>query len=309
MTTTYVTLFEMQNSAGRFANLTATPTVTAYRVDTKASLGAATWENIATGLYKAFITSATDGLDVSFYVAVAAADQPNFRDAASLHQMAFVHEIRTDISGIPAAVWAVTTRTLSSFGTLVADVWANATRTLSAFGFTVATNSDANVTAIKADTTAIKDKTDDLTFTVANKVDAYITWAAADISASITAGAISQIRGNDWDIDIEDLTLDSNLIQVVIKRSDTYSDAQALLFIDTDTGLITVNGAAATDAAQASLSYSGTTLTVAVGAAITALLPIGTWVYGIQSITAGGVVSEVYGGSFEITADKVWATA
>jgi len=38
------------------------------------------------------------------------------------------------IAGIPAAVWAVTTRTLSSFGTLVADVaaavWAYATRTI-----------------------------------------------------------------------------------------------------------------------------------------------------------------------------------
>jgi len=41
-----------------------------------------------------------------------------------------------------ADVWAVTTRTLSSFGTLVTDVgtavWGAATRTLSAFGFSVA---------------------------------------------------------------------------------------------------------------------------------------------------------------------------
>ena len=33
-----------------------------------------------------------------------------------------------------ADVWAVGTRTLTSFGTLVADIWANATRTLSSFG-------------------------------------------------------------------------------------------------------------------------------------------------------------------------------
>jgi hypothetical protein len=36
---------------------------------------------------------------------------------------------RTSIAG---AVWGATTRTLSSFGTLVADFWANATRTLTA---------------------------------------------------------------------------------------------------------------------------------------------------------------------------------
>ncbi len=59
---------------------------------------------------------------------------------------------KADVSGIPAAVWGFATRTLSGFGTLVSDIWNFATRTLSAFGFTVATSSDANVTAIKAKT-------------------------------------------------------------------------------------------------------------------------------------------------------------
>jgi hypothetical protein len=44
----------------------------------------------------------------------------------------------TQLAGIPAAVWAAGTRTLTSFGTLVADVaaavWAAATRTLTSFG-------------------------------------------------------------------------------------------------------------------------------------------------------------------------------
>jgi hypothetical protein len=45
------------------------------------------------------------------------------------------------VSGIPVLVWSATTRTLSSFGTLVSDVatavWGATTRTLSAFGFNV----------------------------------------------------------------------------------------------------------------------------------------------------------------------------
>jgi hypothetical protein len=45
----------------------------------------------------------------------------------------------TALTAIGTAVWAATTRTLSSFGTLVADVatavWGATTRTLSAFGF------------------------------------------------------------------------------------------------------------------------------------------------------------------------------
>jgi len=71
-------------------------------------------------------------------------------------------QYKADVSGIPAAVWGYATRTLSSFGTLISDIWSHATRTLSAFGFTVATQSDANVTAIKA-------KTDNLPATPANE--------------------------------------------------------------------------------------------------------------------------------------------
>ena len=144
--------------------------------------------------------------------------------------------------------------------------------------------------------------------TIADSVDAIATWAAANVSSSVTAGAITQIRGNDWSIPMTSLTLDSNLIQFVFKRSEHYADAQALLFIDTS-GLITVNGAAATLSTDASLAYVGTTLTVTVKSAITSLMPAGVWVYGIQSITAGGVVSEVYGGTFTVTADKVWAVS
>lgn len=139
-------------------------------------------------------------------------------------------------------------------------------------------------------------------------VDSVKTWTAANISASVTSGAITQIRGNTWDFEIPDLTLDSNLIQLAIKETKLDADAQALLLIDTTTGLIYVNGAAASDATKASLSYVGTTLKVTVDASITAQLPIGNHHYGIQSVTAAGVVSEPYGGTFTITADTVRAT-
>jgi len=82
-------------------------------------------------------------------------------------------QYKADVSGIPAAVWGYATRTLSSFGTLISDIWAHATRTLSAFGFTVATQSDANVTAIKA-------KTDNLPASPAATGDAMTLTAAYD---------------------------------------------------------------------------------------------------------------------------------
>jgi hypothetical protein len=64
---------------------------------------------------------------------------------------------RVDVTQAAAdKVWASAARTLTGFGTLVADVaaavWAAATRTLTAFGFTVATNANATETAVKATT-------------------------------------------------------------------------------------------------------------------------------------------------------------
>ena len=137
-----------------------------------------------------------------------------------------------------------------------------------------------------------------------------LTQTATSITAAVSGSSITDIRGNTWDIDVTSLTLDSNLIQFAIKRTPGNTDAQSLLFIDTDTGLLYINGASATVAqnAKASLTYTGTTLTIAVDADITALLPVGDWDYGIQSITAGGVVSEIYGGTFTITADIAKAT-
>ena len=144
--------------------------------------------------------------------------------------------------------------------------------------------------------------------TIPASIAAIATWVAANISASVTAGNITDIRGNDWSIAITDLTLDDNKQQFVIKRNASYEDVDSILFIDSDTGLLYVNGVAAT-AGDASIIYAGTTLTVTVKASVTAQLPAGTWVYGIQSVTAADVVAESYGGTFTITADNIKATA
>jgi len=67
-----------------------------------------------------------------------------------------VSDIRSGLSTLTAQqVWEYGSRSLTSFGTLIADIWANATRTLTAFAFTP-TPSNA------ADTTAIKQATDRL---------------------------------------------------------------------------------------------------------------------------------------------------
>lgn len=143
--------------------------------------------------------------------------------------------------------------------------------------------------------------------TLSDQIDGVQTWASSAISASYASGAISDIRGSSWSIAMTDLTLDTNKQQFCIKRKAQDSDADAILFVDSDTGLITLNGAAGT-ASDATLVYAGTTLTLTVKTAATAQLPVGTFHYGVQYVTAAGLVEEPYGGTFSITADIVRAT-
>jgi hypothetical protein len=146
--------------------------------------------------------------------------------------------------------------------------------------------------------------------TLKTAVDAVAVWASAAISKSYTAGAISDIRGDSWSIPMPSLTLDTNKQQFMIKYRATDLDADAILFVDSTTGLKTLNGVSTgLTASDATLVYVGTTLTLTLKASVTALLPVGVWDYGIQYVTAAGLVEEPYGGNFTITADIVQATS
>jgi hypothetical protein len=210
-------------------------------------------------------------------------------DAAAEYIAAFHTATETvDQQDIPA-LWVIDRANLEDIDDILEDTGTTLPAVLDAIKGTGWTDED--LVAIKA------------------AVDSVKTWTAANISSSVTSGKITQIRGDTWDFDIPDLTLDSNLIQLAIKFTKLDSDEEALLLIDTTTGLLYVNGAAASDATKASLSYVGTTLTVTVDASITAQMSTGNHHYGIQSVTAAGVVAESYGGTFTITADTVRATA
>lgn len=131
-------------------------------------------------------------------------------------------------------------------------------------------------------------------------------WQATNVTTAVSSGSITDIRGSSWSIAITDLTLDSNKQQFVIKRNVQDADTAALLFVDSTTGLIYLNGVAGT-ASDATLVYAGTTLTLTVKPGATAQLPVGTFHYGIQSVTAAGAVEEPYGGTFTISGDYVRA--
>jgi hypothetical protein len=282
MSYVYSAILQYQDSDGRFANLTGTPTVTAYDLAGN-SIASPSITNIATGVYKVSVSN-NDLEDVLFRVVPHVDDQANFDDVAVMQEK--VYHVADDIlvdtgTTLPAVLDAIkgagwTDETLVALKTAIdaivggataQEVWEYATRTL--------------------------------------------TQSATSITSAVSGSTISDVRGDTWDIDIADVTLDANKQQFAIKYTNIDTDAEALLLIDSDTGLLYLNGAAVevADQGKASLSYAGTTLTVAVDASITAQLPKGNWRYGIQSVTAAGVVNEGYGGTFTVTADTVRATA
>jgi hypothetical protein len=178
---------------------------------------------------------------------------------------------------------------------------------------------EATLTAIKgagwSDETlkALKDAVDAISVSGATAQEVWeyttrtLTQSATSITSSVSGSEITDVRGDTWSIEVTDLTLDANLQQFAIKKYASDADSAALLLVDSDTGLLYLNGAAGT-AGDASLAYVGTTLTITVAASATAQLPTGKYKYGIQAITAAGAVSEAYAGDFVIQDDYVRTT-
>lgn len=126
----------------------------------------------------------------------------------------------------PATIWSAATRTLTSFGTLVADVWAYATRTL-----TANVNNVTIVSAVSGNTITVYE---------------YDTWlfTVTDSSLAMT--------------DYENLSF-------VVKANADDTDANAILIADITTGLVRIGQAAATAANLATVTKnSATSFTVQV---------------------------------------------
>jgi hypothetical protein len=211
-----------------------------------------------------------------------------------------------DTADIAQAVWSYATKELTTPADYMADVSALATSA------EIAALNDLDAAGIRAA----------IGLAVANLDQQFldlVAWAAINLDESITEGEIIQIRGNSWTIAIDDLILSINKQQFAIKYThlsapihqspsswrSSSPDADSLIFIDSDTGLLYLNGVSAADPSLGSLSYVGTTLTVTLSPAATYLLTPGTYTFGIQSVDALGYVSEAYGGTFIILADVV----
>ena len=141
MTTIYWAIVSALDSDGRLANLTqALATKEAYSVNVSARTatalaGTVYWTNMYTGAYLISVSDATDGMKVIFRGLVHTDDQAGFADFAALLDQGIDLKadliledtgttLATAIAALPtvAQIWSYATRTLTSFGTAVADI-------------------------------------------------------------------------------------------------------------------------------------------------------------------------------------------
>ncbi len=177
-------------------------------------------------------------------------------------------------SAVPTGVWAVGSRSLTTFGTLVADIWAYSSRTLTDYG-SLATTIVAAVWSYGSRT---------------------LTQAIAAVTPPpvLTGDIITVSRGDTLNLPFVGLgdVSDRTELWFTVKINRNKTDAQATLQLTESDGLIRVNGETAT-ASDGSITVDDDVagdVTVLVDETVMVDLPVGTsYYYDVQKRTATGV--------------------
>lgn len=139
---------------------TAPTTLGLYRTEVKCTTGS---ETLA--LDKSFEVQSTTSTLTSTDVtsAVWNANRSSFTASGSFGQA--LQNIVPGSSDVASSVWGYSGRTLTGFGTLIADIWANATRTLSDNSSSDISTAKSDISSVKTDISDVKKKVNDLTTT------------------------------------------------------------------------------------------------------------------------------------------------
>jgi len=199
-------------------------------------------------------------------------------------------DINADITGnLSGSVGSVT-----SYGTLVADIWSYTTRTL--------TSLSALVSSVAAAVWAYATRT--------------LTQSAAAVTAALAGSTVTILRGDTVSIAFTALgnVTGYQAVWFTVKASPgVEADADSLIMAKTATGLVYLNGAAATTAGDASVTVTDATtgaVTVLLKAAATAALtPQAGLAYDVQWKDATGQIFTLTTGTANITADTTRAVA
>jgi len=226
---------------------------------------------IGGGLYSYIHTDATPGDYMAiFKTADITVDYQHVPDLVTKELPLIDAAVSSRSSHTAADVWAVGSRTLTSFGTLVADIWSHATRTL--------TQSAAQVAAILAGSTITVQRGDTLTVSLTD---------LGDISSRTKLWFA--VKESSEGEDTEATIFLEETAGLTVVNGETYATI-------TD-GEISVTDEVAGD------------LTVTILPSVTKDLAGGTFKYELQTLSAAGAVLTLTRSSFKVSPDIVRAVS
>lgn len=161
-----------------------------------------------------------------------------------------LNDYKADVSGIPADVWSATTRTLTSFGTLITDIWAYVTRALSSpndykadvSGLSTEANATTNKDSIITEVNEIPINpllTNDARLDNLINLDA----AVSDVLAALVVVQADLDNPTQYKADISLLALEATLLVVKGKTDnlkDSWNDPDAVTIAETVLNRVTI---------------------------------------------------------------------
>lgn len=253
-----------------------TVTYNIYRNGAVSPVASGTAVEVAQGLYRAtFLTTVTGDYVCMFATATTTVDQREIPALnLALTWAGLVDAAVSSRSTLTAPnVWEHANRTLTSYGTLVADIWSNATRTL--------TMTAAAIIASITGSSDIERKRGD-TFAISLTIGSLVGYASVWIT--VTADPDSP---------------DADARFQIKKNASLVGD-----------GLLYLNGVAATaNLGSITISSEATgAIIINLDETASAQLVPGTYQYDIQTLISG-IVTTVAEGNFVVTEDKTRATS
>jgi len=273
--------------------------------DQKSSLSAPAATALSTAQWTNVRASLLDYLDaaVSSRLASGAYTAPDNATISSIQAdtndlQAQIGTAGAGLTALPGMVWANSVRSLTTFGTLVADIWSYATRTLTSGGGGGAT---ANEVAVA----------------VWSYVFRTLTSTAAETTAAISGSNLTITRAVTFSATVTGVSFPATWSKVyfTVKESNSHPDTQAFVQIvryngSGNDGLIRLNKGAAT-AAQGSLTANSTAGTIAINLTddATVQLYAGNYTYDLKFILSDSTSQIITYGSCYVVLTSTEAIA
>lgn len=193
------------------------------------------------------------------------------------------------------------------------DIWGYVTRTITSGGITAAQVWDHLLTSISTAGSIGKLIEDYLDAAVSSR--ATPNSPVASTAATVSGTTITVLRGDSLVITFTDLGSLANLSKLYfsVKQWSGQADSESFIQIEKAAGLLYINQAAATTAANGTITVDDSPtgdITVTLTAAEMAKLPLYSYTYDVQLVRSSGVpVSTLTSGTFVVSGDITRATS